>query len=1166
MSDSRLDESAFRLQCLTVDKMYGRRFSLSIDEIGGGVNVIAGPNGSGKTTLARAIEVLVWPGSHRWESPVLDGSFQLDGDRWRVDVEASRVRREKQGGAAGSPPVPPPSHRDRYHLYLHDLLSATEGSEQGLVEAILTEAQGGYDIPAAASELGFGDHAKGKLNETRDLEDARRQVEEAKEKQRQLEEEQRSLGGLEQKLEKAKEAAARRDALAQAIELKKAEEEARKAEEELSEFPSEMDSVQGDEAQRLSTLREEREKQLSKQEDAQEEIEEAEQRIEDTQVPKDGLPDGTLDTLRNAVQEWEGAQDTVEQAGRDRERLKKTEEEEWGRLTSEDRDQVAGIALPEVDEVQSYAESRLELKGEEKALNAMERLFGEAEPDVDAKTLRRGLQRLEEWLRELDPSNATGTNQNLRYVGIGLSVILAALGGVLAIGGAVLGWAVAAVSLTLAIVLYMLGRPTTPETRRPDLRERFERLELEGPETWSVEAVQRRLDSLVEDWTDARIEEARGEEWNRQKSGRDQVEEKKGQLAEQKEELTTKIGVDPEIDGHNLLWFVQRLSAWQKAYTDVQAKDEEIEEAQAQVEKWRSKVQEIVRPYGIKDLVDLADGNAALKQLRDDNQELQQALAMLENAEDRADRAEERIGAIDEKIKDIFDQLDLPVGDDEAVQKRCNRYEDYEEAEGKARDTEQKVELEEERLRSEEEFEEPMLSSGIEELEKQKKEAASLADEEEELSDKISRIRQKIDTAKEEHDLEDALAEREATRETLDWRRRSDIRNVVGQALADAIHRRTRNRDLPEVFGRADELLRQITTDRYRLDLDRENGTLRVVTNDDRWLGLSELSSGTKVQLLLAVRIAFVKRQEQGAKLPLVLDETLANSDDVKARSVIEAARAICDDGRQVFYLTAQSDEVEKWRRHLQGTETTLTVHELSGEASASEDRFYQVGGDGKLSAGRPAALELPESDELSHSELKSHLDVPYWTPRMQVSKLHLWHLTDDVDLLCRTAEKSYRTWGQLSSLANRNGLSLIGLTGEEYRRMEALSRAVKAWREAWLIGRGNPVGRPALEETSAVSENFIDRVTDVAKRVDGQAERIIEELEDGAVKRFRSGKIEELEAYFREEGHMSEQEPLGPTACWRRAIAGVSDAVSEDLISEDDVESVLDRITERSE
>lgn len=577
-------------------------------------------------------------------------------------------------------------------------------------------------------------------------------------------------------------------------------------------------------------------------------------------------------------------------------------------------------------------------------------------------------------------------------------------------------------------------------------------------------------------------------------------------------------------------------------------------------------MQELVNPNGIEGIDDLADGKAALHQLEDDQQDLQQALTDLENAEDRLGQAESQIEKIEDKVEDIFERLDLPVGDDEAVRERCERFEDYEKVKEEARSAKQKVDFEEEPLRSGEGFEESMLSAEIEELEKQKEEVASPADKKEELSDKISRIRQKIDAAKEEHGLEDVLAEREAAREKLNRRRQNDARSVIGQASADVIHRRTRNQDLPEVFGRAAELFRQITTDRYRLDLDREKSALRVVTNDERWLGLSELSSGTKVQFLFAVCIAFVERQEQGANLPLVLDETLANSDDVKARFVIEAVRTICRDGRQVFYLTAQSDEVGKWRRHLQGTETALTIHELSGKDSASEDRFYQVGGNGEFSAGRPTAPELPEPGELSHSELKDPLHVPQWTPRMQVSKLHLWYLTDDIDLLCKAAEKSYRTWGQLSSLANRNGLSLIGLTDEEYRRMEALSRAVQAWREAWLIGRGDPVDLPALEDTSAVSENFIDRVTDLAKRVDGQAERIVEELEEGAVKRFRSDKIEELEAYFREEGYRSDRDPLGPEACWRRAIAEISDAVSNGLIAEDEVEDVLDRMFKRIE
>lgn len=217
----------------------------------------------------------------------------------------------------------------------------------------------------------------------------------------------------------------------------------------------------------------------------------------------------------------------------------------------------------------------------------------------------------------------------------------------------------------------------------------------------------------------------------------------------------------------------------------------------------------------------------------------------------------------------------------------------------------------------------------------------------------------------------------------------------------------------------------------------------------------------------------------------------------------------------------------------------------------------------GSFALGRPAQPELPAADEVTHPELKDYLDVSRWTPRMPVNKLHLWYLTDDVDLLCRASDKSYRTWGQLSSLADRNGLSLIGLSDETYRRLETLARAGQAWQEAWLIGRGDPVDRPTPEDTSAVSENFIEEVTDLAKRVDGRAERIIEELETGTVKRFQFNKIKELEAYFREEGYLSERDSLGPEACWRRAIGEVSDAISNDLITEDEVESVLNRIFE---
>ena len=81
-----------------------------------------------------------------------------------------------------------------------------------------------------------------------------------------------------------------------------------------------------------------------------------------------------------------------------------------------------------------------------------------------------------------------------------------------------------------------------------------------------------------------------------------------------------------------------------------------------------------------------------------------------------------------------------------------------------------------------------------------------------------------------------------------------------------------------------------------------------------RGRSLDQLSSGTRVQLLLAVRIAFVEQQEQGVKLPLLLDEVLGNSDDERARAIMEAVVELSREGRQIFYFTAQMDEVARWR------------------------------------------------------------------------------------------------------------------------------------------------------------------------------------------------------------------------------------------------------------
>ncbi len=90
-------------------------------------------------------------------------------------------------------------------------------------------------------------------------------------------------------------------------------------------------------------------------------------------------------------------------------------------------------------------------------------------------------------------------------------------------------------------------------------------------------------------------------------------------------------------------------------------------------------------------------------------------------------------------------------------------------------------------------------------------------------------------------------------------------------------------------------------------------------------MSLEELSSGTRVQLLMAARLAFIETMEQGPQLPLILDETFANSDDVRARAVMDATIEICRRGRQVVYFTARHEEVAQWESRV-GHLATMTM------------------------------------------------------------------------------------------------------------------------------------------------------------------------------------------------------------------------------------------------
>ena len=66
-----------------------------------------------------------------------------------------------------------------------------------------------------------------------------------------------------------------------------------------------------------------------------------------------------------------------------------------------------------------------------------------------------------------------------------------------------------------------------------------------------------------------------------------------------------------------------------------------------------------------------------------------------------------------------------------------------------------------------------------------------------------------------------------------------------------------------------------------------------------------------------------------------------------------------------------------------------------------------------------------------------------------------------------------------------------------------------------------------ALERSGAVSATYIDRTTDLAARVGGDGEALVQALRSGELGRFRRHKIDELEQWLAEEGFIDDQERL---------------------------------------
>ncbi|WP_278473065.1 DUF4332 domain-containing protein [Gimesia maris] len=110
----------------------------------------------------------------------------------------------------------------------------------------------------------------------------------------------------------------------------------------------------------------------------------------------------------------------------------------------------------------------------------------------------------------------------------------------------------------------------------------------------------------------------------------------------------------------------------------------------------------------------------------------------------------------------------------------------------------------------------------------------------------------------------------------------------------------------PETLAIASDYLRQLTNGRYcNIWTPLGEQYPKVDDNEGHTLTVSELSSGTREQLFLAIRLAMVERfRNNGVELPMVLDDVLVNFDQSRTQAAIETLISVAEKGQQILFFT----------------------------------------------------------------------------------------------------------------------------------------------------------------------------------------------------------------------------------------------------------------------
>ncbi|QDT93921.1 DUF4332 domain-containing protein [Gimesia algae] len=322
-------------------------------------------------------------------------------------------------------------------------------------------------------------------------------------------------------------------------------------------------------------------------------------------------------------------------------------------------------------------------------------------------------------------------------------------------------------------------------------------------------------------------------------------------------------------------------------------------------------------------------------------------------------------------------------------------------------------------------------------------------------AENMGRLKQDYQNAKTDRSAVQLRFQREQIREQIrqaseEWFT-TELSAVGLQKLQSEFERTSQ----PETLAIASDYLRQLTNGKYsNIWTPLGEQYPKVDDNEGHTLTVSELSSGTREQLFLAIRLAMVERfRNNGVELPMVLDDVLVNFDQNRTQAAIETLISVAKKGQQILFFTCHLHLTRLFEE--QGTHPVwLTDESTTQETSSPEISKSAVQSELQLqsasSTQSPAAvLDAPLiADPVYQLEWSSPIDKLYSLNQFHLQNLNQAGIHSIAQLLSQSADQL------ATQLPDEISAGLI-FEWQSQARLAACIRGIKPQQAAFLVQCG---------------------------------------------------------------------------------------------------------------